>query len=273
MLLNFIKKNTLYLFILFIVSFYTINTNTPKTFHDLICNILPLRTDGKINIPPEIKHIKIDIGLSYSAPMSQQWLSHEEDLYVFGFEPNPSCIDSILQGAIKQAPFHGDPLEKKFINKCFFLIPCALGLPRFPPAISFFITKDDCGCSSIYPPKYFDVEKIISVPIFSLADFFDVFPFDTHPIIDYIKIDAQGSDLDIVKSAKNYLSERVIYITIEPENTQYQNTTNSVADIHTYMKTIGFIPYQTSKTSDPTYVNSRYLDYLKTHTVTIYQNG
>lgn len=87
----------------------------------LLNNGISLRkSDGKIEIPNHIKHIKLDIGLSYSAPMSQYWLSHEKDLLVFGFEPNPACVESIFKGATKWHPSHGDPLEPRFVNKNFF---------------------------------------------------------------------------------------------------------------------------------------------------------
>lgn len=139
--------------------------------------------------------------------------------------------------------------------------------------IKFFVTKDDCGCSSIYLPKEFEVECVIEVPIFSLADFFELFPFDTHPVIEYIKIDAQGSDLDIAKSAGGYLAERVVYITLEAENAQYENTANSFADINNYMQSIGFVRYSSPQTSDPTYFNPRFSDYVKNHEISIYQRG
>lgn len=239
---------------------------------NIVGEIIPMRSDGKIKIPPHIKHIKLDIGLSYNAPMSQYWLSHEDDLLVFGFEPNPACVTSILQGTTKQHESHGDPLQKKFIGKKFFLIPCALGLSN-ETLIKFFVTANDCGCSSVYVPKYFPIERIIEVPIFPLAGFFDLFPFDAHPIIDYIKIDAQGSDLDIAKSAGHYLAERVVYITIEAENEQYENTVNSCQDIDNYMQSIGFRRHTSLYTSDPTYFNLRYSDYIKTHEVRIYQKG
>ena len=102
------------------------------------------------------------------------------------------------------------------------MIPCALGLSSNTDG-KIFYNQRDCGCSSLYIPKYFDIDQIIEVPIFPLSDFFNIFPFDTHPVIDYIKIDAQGSDLNIVKSAGNYLKEHVVYITLEAENAQYAN--------------------------------------------------
>lgn len=258
--------------VLYVLVFVTHNVFGAQDFKAIVSGIIPLRQDGKIEIPTHIKHIKLDIGLSYSAPFSQYWLSHENDLQVFGFEPNPAAIHSILHGAIKQHESHGNPLSIHFIGKEFFLIPCALGLSS-DGAIPFYVTKNDCGCSSIYPPKYLDVERVINVPVFRLADFFDLFPFDTHPVIDYIKIDAQGADLDIVKSAGDYMKERVIYVTLEAEDLHYKNTVNSLQDIDSYMKSIGFIPYISVNTSDPTYFNPRFAEYIEKHDIQIYQKG
>lgn len=241
--------------------FFTVQLNSNQDLKTMVGKIMPLRSDGKIEIPAHIRHIKLDIGLSYSAPMSRDWLSREDDLLVFGFEPNPVAADSVLH---KEMP-------KKFIGERFFLIPCALGLSN-DVMIKFFVTENDCGCSSIYEPSFFPIERIIDVPIFSLAAFFDLFPFDSHPVIDYIKIDAQGADLDIVKSAGNYLSERVIFITLEAENEQYENTVNSFLDIKQYMQSIGFMLYVSPYTKDPTYFNSRYFDYIKSHDIQIYQH-
>ena len=245
---------------------------TSSDFKEFIHNNIPLTEDGKIYIPSNIKHIKLDIGLSYSAPFSQYWLTHENDLVVFGFEPNPAAVQSILQGAVKQHPAHGTPLEKRFIGTSFFLIPCALGLST-EKTIDFFVTKQDCGCSSLFEPKNLEIERVITVPIFSLSIFFELFPFDTHPVIEYIKIDAQGADLDIVKSAGNYLRERVIYITLEAENSEYKNTVNSTNDIQIYMDSIGFVEHKTLLTSDPTYFNPRFTEYIKQNVVTVYQQG
>lgn len=259
-------------FLYYILYFTTYNVYAAQDLKNIIQDVILLREDGKIFIPSHIKHVKLDIGLSYSAPCSQYWLSHEDSLVVFGFEPNPAAVESILCGAVKQHEFHGEPLEKRFIGKQFFLLPCALGL-SCDSMIKFFVTKDDCGCSSMYQPKYFDVERIINVPIFSLSAFFDLFPFDSHPVIDYIKIDAQGADLDIVKSAGDYMQERVIYVTLEAEDLQYKNTLNSLQDIDNYMKSIGFISYISANTSDPTYFNPRYAEYVKNNDIRIYQKG
>lgn len=246
----------------------------PTNLRQLMLQSISFRKDGKIHIPSNIKHIKIDIGLSYSAPMSQYWLSHERDLYVFGFEPNLSSVQSILKGAKKQHFSHGEPLESRFLGTQFFLIPVALGSYAMSGmTMPFYVTKNDCGCSSLYRPKELPIDQIINVPVFSLTDFFDLFPFDTHPVIEYIKIDAQGADLEIVKGAGSYLTEKVIYITLEPENNQYENTVNSQQSIDAYMKSIGFSPHKSPHAADPTYFNSRFSSYIKEDPVLIYQKG
>ena len=226
----------------------------------------------KLAIPDHIKHVKLDIGLSYNAPMSEQWLSNEEDLFVFGFEPNPASVSSFLSGRAIAHPGHGKPLQAKFIGSHFALFPCALGI-HDESTIQFYVTKADCGCSSLYAPYTFEVEQVINVPIFPLTSFFSLFPFDRFPVIEYIKIDAQGSDLDIVKSAETYLSEHVLFITLEPENDYYLGTSNSAYEIDQYMSSIGFKRFFSPQTSDPTYLNLRLMDYLDTHQVQIYQKG
>lgn len=242
---------------------------------DFLSNYVKLRPDGKIDIPRHIEHVKLDIGLAYNAPHSQYWLSHEENLYVFGFEPNPTSVEIVKQGAVKRDPTHGDTLETKYIDKNFFLIPCALGLST-NNTVKFYETKD-CGVCSIFAPKdtrdAFSVEKTYEVPFWRLSDFFDLFPFDTHPFIEYIKLDTQGADLDIAKSAGDYLAKSVIYITLEGEDDTYENADNSRWSIDVYMKEIGFLPIRSDDVKDPTYVNSRFLDYASTHVIKIKQFG
>jgi len=233
---------------------------------------VPMRKDGKIYIPKDIKHVKLDVGLSYNAPHSQHWLVREDNLVVFGFEPNVDSINSIKKGAKKLHPLHGEPLDPKFVGTRFFVFPCALSSVATGMQ-TFYVTNNDCGCSSLYKPKYFEVAKVVKVPVFCLSDFFDLFPFDTHPIIEYIKIDAQGSDLEIAKGAGKYLRERVVYITLEPENSQYEYTANSVKAIDEYMSEIGFTRDHRQNTSDPTYLNTKYVDYAKNNDILIFQRG
>ena len=93
-----------------------------------------------------------------------------------------------------------------------------------------------------------------------LSDFLDLLPFDKDlNIIDYIKIDVQGLDINVLKSAKNYLRDHVVYVTAEPEDTQYYGAdNNSTSLIVEYMLSIGFMYINHPKTKDPTFLNKKF---------------
>lgn len=229
--------------------------------------------NGKIICPDVVKRIKLDIGLCYNAPHSQKWLSDEPDLLVFGFEPDISSVRAIVRGGSeKRHPNHGDRLDIKYIKeKRFHVIPCALGAK--PGLQKFYITANDHGCSSLYVPNQFPIKDVNTVPVYTLEAFFDVFPFDVYPYIEYMKIDAQGSDLDILKGAGSYLSERCVYVTVEPENKQYKNTDNSESSIDKYMISQNFVRTYDQNTTDPTYLNKKFSNVEICKKIKCYQQG
>lgn len=223
-----------------------------------------LLENGKIKLPSNIKHIKLDVGLSYNAPHSGKWLSEEKDLIVFGFEPNPDSITSIINGATKRHISHGEPLNKEYIKRSFFLFPCALSDTEgiFP----FHCTAGDIGTSSLFKPSYFLVEKTINVPVYRLDSLFNLFPFETYPIIDYIKTDAQGADLTIIKGGGSYIANHVAVVTMEDEENQYQGTSNSKNEMTHYMNSIGFDLVENHPhgcyAKDPTFINRKFADLI-----------
>ena len=218
------------------------------------------------NIPHYCNHIKIDIGLSYNAPQSQSWLKKEDDLMVFGFEPNPDSINCIQNGNIqKRHPVHGEPLQQKYINeKRFKLLPFALSNVVKQETMNFFVNSNDCGTSSLFDhdQNYLGkIEKVVKVPVISLKMFFDEFPWNRFEYIDYIKIDAQGSDLNILKGAGDYLKDRVVFVTAEPDGNQYNGASEcNVVNITNYMVSQNFIRINHSNTTDPTFVNKKFTD-------------
>lgn len=218
-------------------------------------------------IPENIKRIKLDIGLSYNAPHTQLWFENniENDLYVFGFEPNPDCYNSILNKDIKlQNNGHSKGLENKYIDdKYFQLLPIALNNVETETTLDFYCMKNDYGTSSLNKPidnGLGEIKEIIKVPIFPLKAFFDLFDWNRFPIIEYIKIDAQGSDIDIIKSAGDYIKQ-VVYITAEPEMNQYENCKhNNIYEMKNYLESMNFIMVNHPNTTDPTFLNKNYFD-------------
>lgn len=207
-------------------------------------------------IPANIKKIKIDIGLSNEAPQSRIWFDNDDknnDLFIFGFEPNSQSLENLKCYFLKT-----------FINENkFCLIPVALNNVEEPTIMNFYESLIDCGTSSLHipiDPKLGPINKITKVPVYSLKNFFDIFDWERFHYIEYIKIDAQGSDYDILVSAGNYLKDRVVYITAEPEYLQYENTEhNNESNIKNYLISQGFIQINHPNTRDPTFINSKYI--------------
>ena len=143
---------------------------------------------------------------------------------------------------------------------------CALSNVTEPTTMKFYVSQDDCGTSSLYPNNeqhLGKIKEVINVPVYSLKMFFDGFPWERFNYIDYIKIDAQGSDLNILKSAENYLQERVVFVTAEGDGHQYigANECND-ENIIEYMKSQNFIHINHANTHDPTFINKNYIDKL-----------
>ena len=194
-----------------------------------------LDEDQKIKLPDWCRRVKLDVGTSINAPNSEYWLSSDNDVCVFGFEPNPFNVEFVKKGG-NIWPIH---LNTDRIGKTFFLVECALssGEPRYS---DFYCTEGDSGTSSMFKPSYFGVAKKIEVPTITLKNFFDLFPWDRFEYIEHLKIDAQSADFDIIKGAEEYLKEKVFYLSVETNTgDQYQNTETPL-EMKKYIEDCGF---------------------------------
>ena len=224
-------------------------------------------------IKDNIKGVKLDIGLSFNAPSSKVWLEQDPNIMVIGFEPNPDFLISVqsdgidLRGIVSHQHNNGSlrgTIIDEYINKRFFIFPIALFDVNEPTEMPFYQTENDTGCSSIHKPtseKFVDYKLKANVPVYSLKHFFDLFPFDKFEYIEYIKIDAQGSDLDILISAGDYLKEKVVYITAEPECIDYENVShNNEKNMEEYLISQNFERIYNTNARDPTFINKKFID-------------
>ena len=223
---------------------------------------------SELQIPEICTHVKIDVGLSYGANQSSNWLETEKNVMVFGFEPNPEAFQCISNGNIQfRHPSHagaGNPLDINHINSGRMKIfNIALSNVQNIKSMDFYVNSKDCGTSSLFSHDQNDlgpIEKIIKVPVYSLKMFFDSFPWERFSYIDYIKIDAQGSDLNILKGAEHYLKEKVVFITAEPDGNQYIDAGEcNVENIIDYVTSLNFTKINHPNTIDPTFINNNFL--------------
>jgi len=209
-------------------------------------------------IPEHITHIKLDIGLGMNNIYSQDWLKYEKNLFVFMFEPN---IDS-KNSALNNTNLIIDTITNN--NNSFTILPIALSNVENEEMMEFYSMFNDGGTSSLYKPinlnRLGPIKNKISVPVFSLKHFFELFPWDRFEYIEYIKIDAQGADFDIIHSAGDYLSDKVVFITAEPESNDYENCNHNTSEnMENYLITKNFIKINHPNTEDPTFINKKFM--------------
>jgi FkbM family methyltransferase len=212
-----------------------------------------LNDDGKLDIPSKAERILFDIGTSFAAPHSEVWTRGNDDVFVFAFEPNPICIESVKSGNWKQNPYgpswkHQYQLDTKMLGNQVYLIEGALfsGKPKYS---DFYCSTDDPGTSSLYQPSLVSpikVEQKIEVPTFSLKEIFDLFPWDRFPFIEHVKVDAQSADYDVLLGMGDYI-KKILYISVEAhtidsrnKKPQYDNPTENPERLKSYIESNGF---------------------------------
>jgi hypothetical protein len=188
----------------------------------------------------EGKKIRFDIGTSISAPVTRHWFNHFNDRYVIGIEPNPDCYDqpNSWQGRFWNIK---DEFESHPQGDNYYHVIGACDNVDSIVEKSFYLLSGNVGCSSLLEPKIHNIkgcaiDKVIKVETFPLYLMLNQIKYD---IIELIKIDAQGKDLDIVKSLRNHL-KNICYLDIEDDSTVYYHSAANHKEIMEYMTENGF---------------------------------
>jgi FkbM family methyltransferase len=176
--------------------------------------------------------IKIEVGANRGTETKEL---ASDDSIVYAFEPTYELLAEYLW-----------PLsyKNKNIRILPFAVDCENSFKKFNVAGHW-----DWGCSSLYEfsdnlnetwPGRVDFSNTHSyiVPTITLYDFCELYKIDT---IDFLHIDAQGNDFNVLKSLKDKISivkEGVIEASKKVE--LYKNTNNKVDNIKEYLKLNGF---------------------------------
>ena len=193
---------------------------------------LEVRDGNQIVLPDWVKRVKIDVGLSYSASNSIHWIREDPHLMVFGFEPLLESCDILRNWISKQED--RDKLQSQLI-----ILPAALG--QQSGRAQLHITADDTASSSLLAPREMEERESITVPVFPLRDLMVSLPWGRIQRVDYLKLDCQGLDLQILQSTGEAWLEKIAIITAEAEDDQYLDSANGLFDLVNYMKSNGFI--------------------------------
>jgi FkbM family methyltransferase len=263
---------------------------------------LPPAENGEIFLPHWALRVKIDVGLSYSAANAVAWIREDPNLIVFGFEPLPESCARLREWLSEQP-------DSTSLSRQLVILPVALG--RKVGTARLHITADDTAASSLLPPKSMGQRGTLEVQVFTLVDLLKALPKDRISHIDYLKLDCQGMDLEILKGAGDEIAKFAL-VTAEAEDDQYFNSTNSLRELVQFMGSNGFVhlnsrsqvrvfvgrflsrfklvralqirlPVQTSKevssaklsvsVEDPTFVNRAFLEQVMSGKITGSQKG
>lgn len=171
-------------------------------------------------IPAHIKSLRIDIGLSHNAPNSAKWLKDRSDLFVIGIEANRYNAYKLFVNGMwsKNNP---DNIISPYKSENFYIIYCAIDNVSIPTYSKFFHVKGDAGTSSLLEPTSkllinhdYSIKNISNVPTVSLSCILEQVSWDRFDYIEVCKIDTQGKDLDILKSAKEFI-RKIALISVE----------------------------------------------------------
>jgi len=205
-----------------------------KAFTDYLSEAgLEVFEDSQLVLPEWVKRLKIDVGLSYSASNSIRWIREDPGLMVFGFEPLPeSCM--LLQDWISKQE------DSQSLIKQLIIIPVALAQEE--TTAQLHVTANDTASSSLLPPKKLVERESIMVQVFPLSRLLKALPWAQIQRVDYLKLDCQGLDVEILKEVTKagYL-ERIALVTAEPEDDQYLGSSNSLNKLVKLMKSQNFI--------------------------------
>ena len=192
------------------------------------------------NIPSNSKKLFIDVGLAIDAPNSANWLISHDDAFVVGIEPSPENISILKKGRPANVSFSYLRLEDQSIilkneivgniNDRFCLLEAAIDNVDSPTTANFYLTDErNTGCSSLLKPTEklgLDVKEVYQTPVVSLKEILDNLVPNHFSHVTFLKTDAQGKDLDVIKSCKEHL-QNVLIVQMEVNtNGQYENEQN-----------------------------------------------
>jgi len=183
---------------------------------------LPVDKDFFILIPKNCTKIKIDVGLGSTAIHAIKWLKDDDHLFVVGFEP-------LVENTVKiQETLN--LVENSHLKNRLLIVQCALGSSISRKEI--YVTKDR-GLASFLEPISFPVKSKRMIEIETLDNFIKNIRIEKYHKIDYIKIDCQGYDNEVLKGAQETILNTAV-VSCESESSNYKGANSLTKEIEKF---------------------------------------
>lgn len=181
--------------------------------------------------------LRIDVGLSTCMPHSMEWLSEREDIFVIGFEPHPVSFESSKKCLS----------ESGYSDRCYLIQAAISDVKELSKSVFYGLdgpeTEYNIGTSSLKKPKgrfKNSVDEVYNVNVLPLSYVLDRINYD---VIDYIKTDTQGSDLEVLKSLGSHI-ENVLRIQSECDSSSDYESANTEEELSNFLSNNNFAKYQ-----------------------------
>ena len=134
----------------------------------------------------------------------------------------------------------------------------------------FFYTENDPGNSSLLRPTKSlgnPIKKVKNVLTIPFSDLLKKIDYKRFEYIELVKIDTQGKDLEIIKSAKEYL-EKIVFLNCEINTFDHYTGNHKAKEIEDFLESKGFIKlfnnsFVNDEPVDATFINKKFLHLKK----------
>ncbi|MGQ9837843.1 MAG: FkbM family methyltransferase [Cyanobacteriota bacterium] len=176
----------------------------------------------------------------------KSWYSLGNKLTIWGFEPNPYQFQKLVQHYQELRPNYNVVYINKAVSRKSE--PVILNITYFPACSSIYQPNDSlCDRISLYSStnvgkEYFDkmslLTQVVSKVQLQCTTLDDEIPEGT--VIDFLKIDVQGADLDVLIGGEKNILPNLLAIQIEIEFSPLYLDQPLFGDIDCYLRKFGF---------------------------------
>jgi len=175
--------------------------------------------------------VLVDVGARKG--FEKHWDNYADQINLIGFEPNEeSYKECVEKKSNLQTSYYPFALDRKKGEKDFYIT-------SYLSACGFY-KPDEKMIKKFGSADTFNVTEVIKVPTIDLDSFCVEYNIQN---VDFIKLDTEGSELDILKGAEKTLKSSVIGISIEVEFIKMYIDQPLFSDIDQYLRSLNFELY------------------------------
>ncbi len=173
----------------------------------------------------------VDVGARKG--FEKHWGHYGDQIKLIGFEPNKdSYKECVERKSNSQTTYYPYALDRHKGKKDFYVTSYSSASSFFRPNMTMakkFGIDDELS-----------VVKSVQVDTINFDSFQKIYGLEN---VDFIKLDTEGSELDILKGSENALKSSVLGLSIEVRFIEILNNQPLFSDIDRYLKSLGFFLY------------------------------